>query len=163
MELEKITEEPIYSEPRIIMGYKMRLLVYLNEINGHGNHLSIYFQLMKGHLDECLHCWVLQFHGTLEAPSKRRHRFLSGNCLGKRRRAFSPGESQIRKSIWGGNCFFSCIYRMHTHILHARLFNTFTMWQVGCPKGRAQVLRRNRGQWPFKAPWLSSPMLSGVW
>ena len=50
-------------------------------------------------LDECLHCWVLQFHGTLEAPSKRRHRFLSGNCLGKRRRTFSPGESQIRKSI----------------------------------------------------------------
>ena len=54
IELEKITEEPIYSEPRIIMGYKMRLLVYLNEINGHGNHLSIYFQLMKGYLDECL-------------------------------------------------------------------------------------------------------------
>lgn len=54
LELEKITEEPIYSEPRIIMGYKMRLLVYLNEINGHGNHLSIYLQLMKGYLDECL-------------------------------------------------------------------------------------------------------------
>ena len=54
IELEKITEEPIYSEPRIIMGYKMRLLVYLKERNGDGNHLSIYFQLMKGHLDECL-------------------------------------------------------------------------------------------------------------
>ena len=55
MELEKITEEPIYSDPCIIMGYKMRLLVYLNDMNDHGNHLSIYFQLMKGHLDECLH------------------------------------------------------------------------------------------------------------
>ena len=33
----------------------MRLWVYLNGINGgQGKHLSLYFQLKKSHLDECL-------------------------------------------------------------------------------------------------------------
>ena len=31
--MEKTTKEPIYSEPNIIMGFKMRLWVYLNGIN----------------------------------------------------------------------------------------------------------------------------------
>ena len=54
MELEKTTGEPIYSEPHVIKGYKMRLQVYLNGLFGQGKQLSLYFQLMKGRFDDCL-------------------------------------------------------------------------------------------------------------
>ena len=55
LKLERTTEEPIFSEPRIINCYKMRLHVYLNGYGTKkGKHLSILFQLMKGDFDDCL-------------------------------------------------------------------------------------------------------------
>ena len=55
MELEKTTEEQIFSEPHIINYYKMRLHVFLNgHVTGKGRYISIYFQLIKGDYDDCL-------------------------------------------------------------------------------------------------------------
>lgn len=55
MKLEKITGEPIFSEPLIFNCYKVRLHVYLNgDQMGHGKFLFICFQLMEGHFDDCL-------------------------------------------------------------------------------------------------------------
>lgn len=55
LELEKITEEAILSEPHIINCYKMRIEVYLNGYDtGKGTYLSIYLQLMKGDFDDFL-------------------------------------------------------------------------------------------------------------
>ena len=53
LEVEKTTEESIFSEPRIINWYKMRIEVYLNGYDkGKGPYLSIYLQLMKGDFDD---------------------------------------------------------------------------------------------------------------
>ena len=55
VELEKATEEPIFSEPHIINYYKMRLEVYLDgHGTGKGRYLSIHLQLLKGELDDCV-------------------------------------------------------------------------------------------------------------
>ena len=55
LELEKTTEEPIFSEQHIINWYKMRMEVYLNGYDkGKGTYLSIYLQLMKGDFDDFL-------------------------------------------------------------------------------------------------------------
>lgn len=55
LELEKITEEAILSEPHNINCYKMRIEVYLNGYDtGKGTYLSIYLQLMKGDFDDFL-------------------------------------------------------------------------------------------------------------
>ena len=55
LELEKATEKPIFSEPHIINYYKMRLEVYLDGHGaGKGRYLSIYLQLLKGELDDCV-------------------------------------------------------------------------------------------------------------
>ena len=48
-EEEKTTGRGLNSHPHMIRGFKMRLLGYLN-----GTHLSVFFQLMKGELDDCL-------------------------------------------------------------------------------------------------------------
>lgn len=45
----------LYSDPHIISGYKMRLQVSLNgQGDGEGTHMSVFFQLMKGKLDDYL-------------------------------------------------------------------------------------------------------------
>lgn len=55
LEVEKTTEEPIFSEPFIINWYKMRIEVYLSGYDkGKGTYLSIYLQLMKGDFDDFL-------------------------------------------------------------------------------------------------------------
>ena len=55
LELEKATVKPIFSEPHIINYYKMRLEVYLDGHGaGKGRYLSIYLQLLKGELDDCV-------------------------------------------------------------------------------------------------------------
>ena len=55
LELERSTEKSIFSEPHIIDCYKLRLEVYLNgKSTAKGTHLSIFFRLMKGHIDDCL-------------------------------------------------------------------------------------------------------------
>ena len=55
LEEAKTTEKSICSNPHIICGFKMRLMVYLN---GNGTakrtHMSVFFQLMKGEFDDCL-------------------------------------------------------------------------------------------------------------
>lgn len=55
MEEEKTTGKPIYSNPRMICGFKMRLKVYLNGCSKlKGTYMSVYFQLMKGEFDDCM-------------------------------------------------------------------------------------------------------------
>ena len=55
LEEAKTTEQSIYSNPRIICGYKMRLRIYLNgDVTVKGTHMSVYFQLMKGEFDDCM-------------------------------------------------------------------------------------------------------------
>ena len=50
-----IKREGLNSHPHMIQGFKMRLLVYLNgPRSSTGTHLSVFFQLMKGELDDCL-------------------------------------------------------------------------------------------------------------
>ena len=45
----------LYSDPHIISVYKMRLQVSLNgQGDGEGTHMSVFFQLMKGKLDDYL-------------------------------------------------------------------------------------------------------------
>ena len=57
---EKFEEEVangknLFSDPHIICGYKMRLIVCLNGYDiGKGTHMSVYIQLMRGVLDDVL-------------------------------------------------------------------------------------------------------------
>ena len=53
---EEITNgRNLLSDPHIICGYKMRLLVSLNGYNaGKGTHMSVYFQLLRGEFDDAL-------------------------------------------------------------------------------------------------------------
>ena len=57
---EKFVEEVangknLFSDPHIICGYKMRLIVYLNGYDiGKGTHMSVYIHLMRGELDDVL-------------------------------------------------------------------------------------------------------------
>ena len=45
----------LYSDPHVISGYKLRLLVDLNGVGeGKGTHMSVFFQLMKGTFDDYL-------------------------------------------------------------------------------------------------------------
>ena len=54
-EEEKTSGRGLKSHPHMIQGFKMRLLVYLNgPRSSTGTHLSVFFQLMKGELDDCL-------------------------------------------------------------------------------------------------------------
>ena len=54
-ELEKPTEEPIFSETHIIKYYKVKLEVYLNGIGtGKGRYLSLFVQFLEGDFDDCL-------------------------------------------------------------------------------------------------------------
>ena len=54
-EEEKTVKQPIYSNPHMIYGFKMRLMVYLNGCSKQkGTHMSVFFQLMKGELDDCM-------------------------------------------------------------------------------------------------------------
>ena len=55
LEEEKTTGGKLCSDPHIIQGFKMRLEINLNGSgDGTGTHLSVYWQLMKGELDDCL-------------------------------------------------------------------------------------------------------------
>lgn len=55
LEEEKTTGGNLFSDPHMIQGFKMRLLIYLNGCGGgEGTHLSLFFQLMKGELDDIL-------------------------------------------------------------------------------------------------------------
>ena len=55
LEEEKATGGKLWSDPHIIQGFKMKLEIYLNGIKeSKGTHLSVYWRLMKGELDDCL-------------------------------------------------------------------------------------------------------------
>ena len=55
LEEEKISGGKQCSDPNMVQGSKMRLEIYLNgQGNCTGTHLSVYWRLMKGELDDCL-------------------------------------------------------------------------------------------------------------
>ena len=55
LEDAKTTGNVIYSNPSVICGFKMRLMVFLNGCaEAEGSHLSVFFQLMKGKYDDCM-------------------------------------------------------------------------------------------------------------
>ena len=55
IEEEKARGGALYSDPHIIQSFKMRLEIRLNGSgDGAGTHLSVYWRLMKGELNDCL-------------------------------------------------------------------------------------------------------------
>lgn len=78
LELERTTEEPIFSEPHITNYYKMRLQVYLNGYRRKkGKHLCMFFQLMKGDFDDYLFSPFSKFvRLTVLQPKNRKSNYL---------------------------------------------------------------------------------------
>ena len=88
LEEAKTTEKSICSNPHIICGFKMRLMVYLN---GNGTakrtHMSVFFQLMKGEFDHCME-WPfderISFVLIHQDDKNRCYKRLTNNALEKR-------------------------------------------------------------------------------
>ena len=109
LELEKITEEAILSEPHIINCYKMRIEVYLNGYDkGKGTYLSIYLQLMKGDFDDFLN-WPFTKSVILTVMHPE-NRLL--NCEGILRNSDSDDDKDDPVQLWkpDNNFFQRCGY-----------------------------------------------------